>query len=197
MVFLSGEAVNLRTLEPSDAEQLVVWLNNPELRRFLSVRFPITAGDETAWLQSHSTAGADRRDVVLGITIPDGDNQILIGTAGLHAIDWIRRRAMTGIVIGPPEYRSRGFGTAAKNLMMDYAFGELGLHSLWAEVLADNHASLRALEKQGYRRGSVLRQAAFMRGEWCDMVYLDVLADEWRALRESSGNGAGKSPIRR
>ena len=83
----------------------------------------------------------------------------------------VDRRAMTGTFIGPVSMRGKGYGTEAKELVLDYAFGELGMNSLWAITLESNEASRRALEKQGYVRGGVMRRAYLVKGQWEDALY--------------------------
>ncbi len=182
--FLVGNRVQLRPLEESDADILTAWINDPEIRRCLLFRVPYSVRAEKEWIASLSSGTAHPRQVALGIELRHEPR--LIGTVGLHGIDWIHRRAMTGIFLSPPELRGQGYGTEAKNLILDYAFGELGLHSLSTHVFADNVASIRSVERQGYRRAGVLRQATYVKGRWVDNVVFDILAEEWRALRAGS-----------
>ena len=81
--------------------------------------------------------------------------------------------------------RNKGYATEAKRLLLDYAFGELGLHSLWAIAVEDNAASCRALEKQGYKKSGLLRKALLVKGRWVDAIYYDVLQEEWDRIRRS------------
>ncbi|MBD3162985.1 MAG: GNAT family N-acetyltransferase [Candidatus Eisenbacteria bacterium] len=178
--FLIGERVLLRPIEESDAETYARWINNPEIRRYLLVRFPMSVREEKKWIESLSDGGT-RRDVALAIERKN--DQKHIGSVGLHEIDWIHRRAMTGSFICPPSLRGKGYGTEAKKLLLDYAFGELGLRSLYAFALEGSEASMRALEKQGYRRGGVFRKAHLVKGEWVDGIYYDILLEDWEALR--------------
>lgn len=193
MPFLTGERVRLRPLEEDDAAMLAGWINCDELRPNLANRFPVSVRGEAAWLQSMAAEVGARRDIVLGVELHDQGDVTLIGTVGLHAIDWIQRRAMTGTMIGLPSHRGRGLGTEAKMLLLDYAFLELGLHAVWTHVRVDNVASVCALEKQGCRRGAVIREAVRTVGGWCDCVYYDLLEDEWRAWRARGAASSSRS----
>ncbi len=177
--FLIGARVQLRPLESSDATILADWINDPELREFIIMRLPHSVADERAWIESLSAKAAPS-DLVFGIELKRGRK--LIGVAGLHGINWVHRRAISGMFLFPPSMRGRGYGTEAKNLLIDYAFGELGLHSLAAEAFAGNAASIRALEKQGYKRSGVRRKAFLVKGAWVDALYFDLLLEEWEKL---------------
>ncbi len=179
--FLIGRRVQLRPFEEQDAPVLADWINDPEVRQYLLARFPKSIKDEREWISEMSSGSGVPRDVVLGIELRKGRR--LIGTIGLHLIDWTNRRAMTGMFLYPAAVRGKGYGTEAKNLMLDYAFGELGLYSLYALALAGNEASIRALRGQGYTQSGVQRRAILSRGKRVDLLYFDLTLDEWEMMR--------------
>jgi len=180
--FLVGPNIQLRSLEESDAELLLPWVNDSEMRRFLPARrYPMSIKSEREWIASMITQKDPQRHVVWAIERKN-DGQ-LIGSVGLHAIDWPRRRAMTGIFLFPQAMRGMGYGTEAKNLVLDYAFGELDLHTIWATVIEGNTASERALEKQGYTKSGVFRKSTIIKGVWRDEIYYDITREEWEAMR--------------
>ncbi len=178
--FLIGKRVQLRPLTDEDAPLLADWINDPEIRRLVLSRFAKSIKDEKEWLASMSSTGTPQ-NIVLGVEVKRGKR--LIGTVGLHTIDWVQRRAMTGILIHPLAFRGKGYGTEAKNLMLDYAFGELGMLSLWALAVEGNVASIRALLEQGYKRSGVHRKSTLVQGAWVDSIYFDILREEWEELR--------------
>ena len=51
-----------------------------------------------------------------------------------------------------PEERGRGIAPRAMRLAATWGLRELGLHRVVAEAAADNVASIRAIEKAGFRR---------------------------------------------
>ena len=181
--FLIGERVQLRPFEEEDAPILADWINDPDVRRYVLARFPKTIKDERDWLASMAAGGQPPRNVVFGVELRR--DRRLIGSIGLHMIDWVQRRAMTGIFLYPAGMRGLGYGSEAKNLMLGYAFGELALRSLWAIAFENNVASMNALSKQGYQRSGVFRKATMIDGVWVDSVYFDILREEWDQLRKA------------
>jgi RimJ/RimL family protein N-acetyltransferase len=100
-------------------------------------------------------------------------------------VSW--RRTQTGahcycwsIGIGlAPEYRGRGYGTAAQRLLARYLFAHTqGVNRVQAETEITNAAEQRALEKAGFTREGVLRGATFRAGKWHDQVVYGVLRAE-------------------
>jgi RimJ/RimL family protein N-acetyltransferase len=64
---------------------------------------------------------------------------------------------------------------------MNHAFGTLGLHRVEADVDPRNDASLRLVERLGFRREGHLRERYFVAGEIQDSVIYGLLAPDWRS----------------
>jgi [ribosomal protein S5]-alanine N-acetyltransferase len=77
-----------------------------------------------------------------------------------------------------PEHRSRGIGTAAQRLLVDYLFKFTIAHRLEAQADAENVAEQKALERIGFRQEGLLRGVRFRHGIWRDMVIYGLLRHE-------------------
>ena len=77
-----------------------------------------------------------------------------------------------------PEFRGQGAGTAAQRLLVEYLFDTTLVHRLCAYTEPDNVAEQRSLEKCGFRREGVLREAGFRGGQWRDAVVYGCLRDD-------------------
>ena len=69
----------------------------------------------------------------------------------------------------------------AKALLLDYAFGPLGLHRVEARISVEHGRSRRAFEKLGAVCEGTLRQSFRKGGAVSDQVLYAILAPEWRA----------------
>lgn len=67
---------------------------------------------------------------------------------------------------------NRGYMTEAIRLVTEYAFGELRLHRIEANVMPWNTPSLRVLEKNGYEREGISREYLYINGKWEDHVHM-------------------------
>lgn len=74
-----------------------------------------------------------------------------------------------------PEYRGRGLGTVAHQVMVRHLFDCTLAYRLEAQTDADNVAEQLALERAGFRREGVLRAARFREGERRDMLMYGLL----------------------
>ena len=71
-----------------------------------------------------------------------------------------------------------GVITAAVALVADHCFGPVGLHRLEATVRPENVASLRVLEKLGFRLEGVFRRYLDVDGGWRDHQCFAITAEE-------------------
>ena len=77
-----------------------------------------------------------------------------------------------------PTYQGRGIGTEAQRLFVAYLFAHTRAHRIQAWTDVANHAEQRALEKAGFRREGVIREAQWRAGRWHDQVLYSVLRPE-------------------
>ncbi len=84
-----------------------------------------------------------------------------------------------GYVIVPNE-RSKGYGSEAVQLMVDYLFLTKDIVRIEAETDPQNRTSSKILEKAGFSKEGVIRKSFFSRGVWRDTALYSVLREEWR-----------------
>jgi ribosomal-protein-alanine N-acetyltransferase len=72
----------------------------------------------------------------------------------------------------------RGLASAAVAEVVDFSFGELGLHRLEAGTATSNIASQRVLEHNGFTRVGLLRRHLLLQGVWVDHLLWERLADD-------------------
>jgi RimJ/RimL family protein N-acetyltransferase len=80
-----------------------------------------------------------------------------------------RLTATIGYWLAEP-FWGRGIATAALEHLTQYAFEAHALRRISSVVMSPNIASMRVLEKAGYVREGVMRNAVVKRGEVYDLV---------------------------
>ena len=167
--------IELRDLVPRDADLLYAWRQAPEVGRWMSdADFP-SESDHRAWFDRLRTA-SDMRGWMI---TRDGKPSGLLTFTGL---DGPHRRAEWNWFLGDADARGRGVGRAAQVLGLDRAFDELKLHKVFAEVMADNDAALKAQTGAGFRREGYLPGHVLKDGQPRDVVLLGMTADLWRSV---------------
>jgi RimJ/RimL family protein N-acetyltransferase len=65
------------------------------------------------------------------------DYNIFIGMVGLENIEWENRRSEISIILNP-EYRGKGYGEQAVDLLLEQGFMYLNLENIWGECYECN-----------------------------------------------------------
>lgn len=102
------------------------------------------------------------------------ESKELIGYVGLWRIMKEHNRAEIGYVL-KPEYWNNGFMTEAIQMVSQFAFKKLQLHSIEANVNPDNAASIKVLEKCHFRKEAYFRENYYFNGKYLDSVILCLL----------------------
>jgi|SRR5215217_1518559 len=180
--------IELRDLLPEDEERLFAWRGEPEVARWMSDADVSGREAHRAWFAQLSEDSDLRGWIIQRGGRPSG-LLTLTGLAGHH------RRAAWNWFVGDREARGRGVGRAAQVLGLDRAFGELGLHKVWAEVMADNDAAMKVQTGAGFRREGYLRGHVLKDGVPRDVVLLGILAEEWEALAPAARRGLSQAGL--
>ena len=97
-----------------------------------------------------------------------------VGSAALFGLDWYARHAEVGISL-LPEARGRGIGTAAITQLVEFAFVRWNLRRVHLQAIASNTGAVRAYEKAGFVVEGRLREHAWVRGAYEDVVLMALL----------------------
>jgi len=140
-------AINLHTWTPADKPALMALCNAVD-RTYLSDRlpYPYTEADADWWLGM--VAENDGKEGVWRAIVVDG---LIVGSISVERMTNENRSVgAIGYMILTP-FWSRSIGTEAVRLICGIAFRELTLERIIGEVLPENLASARVLEKNGFR----------------------------------------------
>jgi RimJ/RimL family protein N-acetyltransferase len=124
---------------------------------------PYTQSDALDWI---ARARAARPVTSFAIVVA---NRAVGGLGFELKTDVERYSAEVGYWLGE-EIWGRGIATAALKTATPYALKAYGLNRLFALPFVENLASIRVLEKTGYRREGVMRRSAFKNGQFLDQA---------------------------
>lgn len=163
---LRGEKVTLEPFRVEDVtERYLGWLCNPDVVGFTEIE-PEAQTLETA----RDYVKANLRDPNAALWRIEEMGYGHIGNIRLSAISRRHRRGMVAILIGDHSRWGRGLAVDAIQTLCRHAFEDLGLHKLSARILAVHHASCRAFEKSGFAAEALLKDQAWFRGRFVDVV---------------------------
>lgn len=170
-VFLSGDRVALRTIEREDLDFMQEAVNDPSVWRAIGASTPVNGPQEEAFFEN---IVSEEGQVNLLVAV-DGE---AAGLVGLTPKETQTHAEELGYWMDA-DYRRQGYCSEAVELVTDYAFAQRGLHRISARVFEFNDASQALLESVGFTREGTHREAVFIDGEYQDVYWYSVLADEW------------------
>jgi RimJ/RimL family protein N-acetyltransferase len=110
-----------------------------------------------------------------------------IGFVDLGSYDWMARNGWVGIAIGEADFRGKGYGTDAMNVLLKFAFRGLNLHRVNLGVFEFNKRAIRCYEKCGFKYEGTNRESIYKEDKRWDVFNMGVLRSEWEALQTPSG----------
>ena len=172
---LTGAHTALRALEEEDLEPLRQWRNRPELRRYFREHREISKSMQRRWYDN--TVLNDPNTRMFAVVEADGGR--LLGAAGVCWIDWRNRSGDFSIYLGADElYIDDVFAPDAGRVLMTYAFDELGLNRLWAEIYDHDTPKQALLPALGFVQEGRHRQTTLVGGRFVDSLFYSVLAND-------------------
>ena len=184
---LYGKRIRLRRDERSDLPIFVDWLNDPDVRRYLSTFLPTSQAAEEQWFENMLKRPPDEQP--FGIEIRDGDGWRLIGNCGFFDINWRTRSAEVGLFIGDKSCWNMGYGTEVMRLLLRHGFGTLNLNRIFLHVDVDNKGGIRAYQKAGFVHEARLREADFRDGKYFDELIMSVcIRNGFPEVRQKNGS---------
>jgi [ribosomal protein S5]-alanine N-acetyltransferase len=180
MPAIAGAGVVLRVPQSSDYAE---WAALREAsRKFLTPWEPTWPDDDLTRgafrLRLRRYAEDQRSDLAYAFLIFRSDDHMMIG--GLTLANIRRGVAQAGSIgywIGAP-FARKGYMTAAVRALIPFCFRTLRLHRLEAACIPANSASIRLLEKTGFKREGYAHSYLCINGIWHDHLLYGRLNDD-------------------
>jgi RimJ/RimL family protein N-acetyltransferase len=171
--------LRLREFEGDDWRATWAYESDPEVVRYTThgVRTP----EESRKYLEDSIATAlevPRRIHDLAVVLREDGS--LIGRCGLKVVDAEQREGTLWYILDRAQW-GKGYISEAAEAMVDFGFGTLGLHRVWADCDPRNAGSVGVLQKLGFRLEAHFRENVLIKGEWCDTLIHAILDREWAA----------------
>lgn len=170
VVSIQGGKCYIRTFYEKDAQSLTdlvsrnkyFWSTYEPLQRpeYYTINAQYKKIQESLYLMD------SKREFTFGIFEPGTNN--LIGHIALYSV---KRLPYSSAFVGyamDEIYIGKGIVTEAVNMVVQFAFEQVGLHRVEAYVSTQNNPSIRVLEKAGFQREGLLRKLLYINGKWVD-----------------------------
>ncbi len=150
MITLKGSKIYLRALEPKDLAFIYSIENNELIWEVSNTQTPYSRFLIRQYLENAHQDIYEAKQLRLAICL--NDTFEAVGLIDLFDFDPKNNRAGVGIVISFEAHRNSGIGSEALQLVINYAFNQLQLHQLYANIGSDNSVSLQLFTKFGFQK---------------------------------------------
>ncbi len=177
--------MRLDLLRPDDFDALHEIQSDPEVCRYLLYEARTREQVAAALERDASHTRLEKPGDYLQPAIRGrGENEgAFIGTMYFELKSVDDRTAEIGWLVAP-RFQGLGYAREAAVMLLDLAFGELGLHRVIAELDPRNAASVRVCERLGMRKEAHHIEHMWLKDEWTDTGSYAILEREWRARPE-------------
>lgn len=137
------ELVNFLSTDRDEQFQTLGWRNSPDVAQFFQIKH-IEEKTHERWLDS--LMDDNPRTIAFFIRF----NDVNIGVAYFHSIDYVQKECDWGIYIRQEDFRSKGIGGKVLEESIRYAKSHLGMDRIFLEVLQNNQRAQSVYEKKGF-----------------------------------------------
>ena len=173
---LESERLILRRFADSDLVPFLAYRNDPEVARYQAWE-SCTEREATAMIEELKCLQPGTPGEWFQFAIELKETGALIGDCALK-VEQDGRQAEIGFTLSR-EHQGEGYASEAVSRLLDYAFGDLGLHRVVAITDRENKPSWALLKRLGMRREGCFVQNSWFKGRWTNEYLYAVLDEEW------------------
>ena len=166
----------IRFAKPDDAEAIYSYRSDVIVNQYQGW-FPESAEEVRDYIKNMPTT-FDVANVCLQFAIIKKDENLLIGDMGIIFSNHNNLQAEIGCTLHK-DLQGKGYATEALRAMINIFFLTLNKHRVIASIDPENTASIRLIERLGFRKEGHFKESYFLRGEWVDDVIYAILRKEW------------------
>ena len=145
-LIFEGKRIYLRELEEEDASQEYCnWINNPTVNKYLETR-KTTIEELKKYIREKKE---NENCLFWGIFIKATDKHI--GNVKLEPIDWKKKNATIGLLIGDKGYWGQGLCVDVEKTLIKNAFKKLKINKIDGGVISDNRGALVCALQAGFK----------------------------------------------
>lgn len=169
---MKGKTISLRALEPTDLDILYKWENDANLWMVTDTMAPFSR--QMLWQYLENYTGDIYQSRELRLMACDTVTGEPVGTVDFFNFSPLNNRAELGLFIAP-EWRGRGIGREALELLCDYACNHIGLRQIYVYIPVDNEPCLSLFDDYGFTRVGVLKHWVKRGNVYTDVVLMQLI----------------------
>lgn len=180
---LTSARLILRRLQRGDAEALCAYRSLPEVARYQSWD-SFGPEDAARLIESQLTAEFDVPGTWFQLAIIEATTGNFIGDCGLHYPKDNPRQMEIGLTLSP-KHQGRGYAAEVVACLLDYLFGSLDKHRVYATTDELNLPAASLFRQVGFRQEAHLVENLWFKGQWGSEYLFAMLKREWGERRST------------
>ncbi|MBU2214224.1 MAG: GNAT family protein [Patescibacteria group bacterium] len=167
-----SKRIRLFSIDEKDAEEICAGINNTDVSNLILLANTVLQVEEE---RKRIKKFIEHPDVeMFTVKITNEQHWQIIGTIGLHEIDWHSGNGRIGILIFK-EFQGQGNGEEAVNALVEYAFRKLCFAKVYANIFMQNDRSQNIFYKCGFMPTGIRPKHYKLEGKLNDMIEMTKL----------------------
>ncbi|MCR4030003.1 MULTISPECIES: GNAT family N-acetyltransferase [Flavobacterium] len=169
---IETERLILDRVTEADLKEVFELRSNPETMKYIPRPLVKNNEDALEHIKMIDEKIENNTGINWGIRLKDDTK--LLGIIGFYKMQPENYRAEIGYMLSP-DFHGKGIVPEAVNVLINFGFKNLNLHSIEAVIDPENYASEKVLQKCGFVKEAHLREAEFWEGNFLDKVVYSLL----------------------
>ena len=166
-----SNSVILRKPIITDLDQILDWENDLSINKHKDVPVFYTASQIEDFLNSDQDLFLQNQ-----IRYIIEKNSVSLGCIDLYDFNLVNSRAGVGIYIDP-NFRNKGYASMSLKLLMSISIDQYLISTLYADIMAENIASIKVFEKLGFIKTGIKKNWIRKQDAYLDVFFYQCFLD--------------------
>ncbi len=175
---LKSDRFLLRAIKIEDVHEIMELRSNPETMKYIPR--PLLTSHEQALQHIQNIKDTIDKKEGINWVITTKENNVLMGLIGHYRIKPEHSRCELGYML-LPKFHNKGIITEVMDVVLNFAFYEMEMHSIEAIIDPRNGASEKVLLKNNFKKEAHLVENEKFNGQFIDTVIYSLLKRNYDA----------------
>jgi ribosomal-protein-alanine N-acetyltransferase len=185
---IETERLVLRKYQDRDVSDIIEYSREADFWLARSLDWTPTSDSVKAYFEAQRDLQPESFPQWMNLMMEFKSERKVVGCVGIGVTNKEQGQASIGWMLSC-RYQGQGLATEAAQELVDFGFGSMGLHRIFARTGKANTRSWLLMERLSMRREAHFRQSHMVRDEWDDEFVYAILAHEWKRIRAGEGTG--------
>lgn len=175
--------IKLAAFTPDDFDQLIAWMNTPELLNAWSgglFSFPLKRSSLQWYIEDTNDFSSSECFIYKVVETETGRS---VGHISLGGLSKRHLSARITRVFLSPETRGKGYCAEMMRQALEIGFEKLQLHRISLGVYLPNDAAIKCYERSGMRSEGIQKDVIRHSGKFLSQMEMAILRPEWERLK--------------